>query len=254
MTSPGNHERDYPFSGDRFDSVFDSGGECGVPYEKRTGMPHPAEGQQWYSFDYGPIHFLEMSTEQPFAPGTPQFRFISEDLAGVDRAVTPWLVVGAHRPFYVSSSYSGPKDSDLTVSKDLRDALEDLFVEHQVDTVWTGHHHSYQRTCPVYKSKCVESGGSGGYAAPVYLVAGHAGANLCAFGDRQEYMMAMHREWGYMRITANRTDMEISVIRDSDGTEMDHISLRKPITQEPAPSRVTKHTQGLAKKISASTS
>jgi hypothetical protein len=40
QTSVGNHERDHPFSGDRFDMAFDSGGECGVPYELRY-VPFP---------------------------------------------------------------------------------------------------------------------------------------------------------------------------------------------------------------------
>eukprot|EP00193_Tetraselmis_chui_P020184 CAMPEP_0177794908 /NCGR_PEP_ID=MMETSP0491_2-20121128/25918_1 /TAXON_ID=63592 /ORGANISM="Tetraselmis chuii, Strain PLY429" /LENGTH=546 /DNA_ID=CAMNT_0019317639 /DNA_START=179 /DNA_END=1817 /DNA_ORIENTATION=- len=171
MTSVGNHERDHPFSGDRFDMAFDSGGECGVPYELRTGMPHPRRGQQWYSFDYGPIHFLQISTEQPFAPGSDQHQFIVDDLQRADRSMTPleggplYDAVadrGGHRPFYVSSTYDGPKDSDIGVAAELRHALEDLFLAHRVDMVWTGHHHSYQRTCPIHRSRCVEAAVEGG--------------------------------------------------------------------------------------------
>ena len=40
MTVPGNHERDWPGSGDRFQGKsWDSGGECGVAYNRRTNMP-----------------------------------------------------------------------------------------------------------------------------------------------------------------------------------------------------------------------
>ena len=46
-----------------------SGGECGVPFEKRSGMPLPGKDKWWYSFDFGPIHFLQYSTEHDFAPG-----------------------------------------------------------------------------------------------------------------------------------------------------------------------------------------
>ena len=70
MVSPGNHERDWPGTGDRFPSgVEDSGGECGVAYERRLTMPLTGPGQQWYSFDFGPIHFLQYSTEELFEPG-----------------------------------------------------------------------------------------------------------------------------------------------------------------------------------------
>lgn len=69
MTTIGNHERNWPHSGDRFPAQYDSGGECGVPYERRLQMPRPAEDKPWYSFDFGPIHFLQYSTEHVFAKG-----------------------------------------------------------------------------------------------------------------------------------------------------------------------------------------
>ena len=69
MTTIGNHERNWPNSGDRFPAQYDSGGECGVPYERRLQMPRPAEDKPWYSFDFGPIHFLQYSTEHVFAKG-----------------------------------------------------------------------------------------------------------------------------------------------------------------------------------------
>ncbi len=37
-------------------------------------MPLPAPGAFWYSFDFGPIHFLQYSTEVPFDAGSEQFR------------------------------------------------------------------------------------------------------------------------------------------------------------------------------------
>lgn len=51
MTLPGNHERDFPDSGFQkfliiliclgsFFNGTDSGGECGIPYEKRFPMPN----------------------------------------------------------------------------------------------------------------------------------------------------------------------------------------------------------------------
>ena len=38
-------------------------------------MPLPqGHGKFWYSFDFGPIHFLQYSTEQPFDEGSEQYR------------------------------------------------------------------------------------------------------------------------------------------------------------------------------------
>lgn len=62
MTNIGNHERDYPSSGSYYGGT-DSGGECGVAYERRMRMPRPADDKPWYGFDMGPVHVTMMSTE-----------------------------------------------------------------------------------------------------------------------------------------------------------------------------------------------
>ncbi len=48
-THAGNHERDWPGTGTRFDfpPARDSGGECGVPYDKRFPMPLPGKDREW---------------------------------------------------------------------------------------------------------------------------------------------------------------------------------------------------------------
>ena len=48
------------------------------------------------------------------------------------------------------------------------------FVQkYSVDLALWAHHHSYQRTCPVYQEVCVSNG-----AAPVHVVIGMAGREL----------------------------------------------------------------------------
>jgi hypothetical protein len=36
---------------------------------RRFTMPQAGPDKPWYSFDFGPIHFLQYSTEHVFAPG-----------------------------------------------------------------------------------------------------------------------------------------------------------------------------------------
>ena len=86
--------------------------------------------------------------------GSEQHDFMRADLARVNRSHTPWLVVGGHRPFYIDSTSKGKPDSDQTVADDLRSAFEDLFLQYSVDLTLHGHHHSYQRSCPVFESSC----------------------------------------------------------------------------------------------------
>lgn len=49
----------------------------------------------------------------------------------------------------------------------------------QVDMTWHGHHHSYQRTCPVNGERCEGHNADGSAKAPVNVVIGNAGAELC---------------------------------------------------------------------------
>lgn len=59
-------------------------------------------------------------------------RFIVDDLAGVNRNDTPWVVVNGHRPIYTTSSSGGSLASVTTVARDLRVSLEDIFYQYEV--------------------------------------------------------------------------------------------------------------------------
>lgn len=52
-----------------------------------------------YTFKYGPVFFIQFSTEIDFGEGSPQHDFILQALKAVNRTVFPWLVVGFHRPY-----------------------------------------------------------------------------------------------------------------------------------------------------------
>jgi len=173
MTGLGNHDFDYPQAG--IWGGTDSGGECGVAIQKRFPMPsppskrakHPVSSPHasppqgfsdspWYSFDHGPVHLLVMSSEHAFDPASEQFEFIESDLAAVDRTRTPWSVILSHRPMYVSSPDATSPDSDMKVAALLRQYIEPLLQQYRVDAFFAGHHHDYQRSCPVFNQTCVQ--------------------------------------------------------------------------------------------------
>ncbi|KAI7845277.1 hypothetical protein COHA_001120 [Chlorella ohadii] len=275
MTTVGNHERDWPGSGDRFPAQYDSGGECGIPYYRRTRMPTAEEDKPWFSFDFGPIHFIQYSTgkEPPgawfalwkalsgchsvlflgalecapalFQPHTHPFNFaehlfergseqrawIEADLKAVNRSRTPWVVVGGHRPMYIDSKWFGQApDGDQYIAKLLRESLEELLHRYQVDATWHGHHHSYQRTCSVFRGHCQAAGADGAAGGTVHLVIGHAGAgltpNIRFF--RPRIFQAVHLKHGYMRVEANATHMVHQVTSSYDGSLLDEFTLTKP--------------------------
>lgn len=78
---------------------------------------------------------------------------------------------------------------------------------------WHGHHHSYQRTCPVHRGVCKGYNADGTAAAPVHVVIGHAGAGLCWNVNPQQpdIFDVVIVDWGFMKVDANATHMTMEV-------------------------------------------
>jgi hypothetical protein len=242
MLAGGNHEWDSTAPRASRPTYFkntDSGGECGVPYSRRFRMPGT---DPWYSFDFGPIHFTVISTEHDFHRSSEQFKFIAQDFASARANVnnTPWLVLAGHRPMYVDSMGPGtgpcdppgqyPCANDQPVATELRDALENLMLRHQVDLAVFGHHHSYQRTCPVAFGHCIE-GGSNEYSAPVHTIVGMAGMGLTTNIETvRPAIFEYVNDWshGLSIVEANATTLHMTFYLDDDeGTVGDDFWLFK---------------------------
>jgi len=229
MTCIGNHEVDYPHTTTTFNGT-DSGGECGVAYEKRMQMPTAVETEPWYSFDSGPVHFVLMSTEHDFMPNSKQRAWIEQDLKSVNRSVTPWIVFSGHRPMYIDSTNNNTLDGDTTVAANLTLSLESLFIETKVDLCLWGHHHSYQRTCAVFNNTCVPPSADGSNNAPVHMVIGMAGAGFSTNIEKKQPAWFEHVDithHGYARASANATQLSMSFVSDVDGSIVDSVTLKR---------------------------
>ena len=97
-----------------------------MAYEARFAMPTLAMDAPWYSFDFGVVHFVMISTEHAFAPvcarngwtridarqSSDQYNFVVADLAAIDRSATPWVVFAGHRPYVIDSTNWAPDSGD----------------------------------------------------------------------------------------------------------------------------------------------
>lgn len=235
MIGIGNHEQDYMSnrkgirdpSGDKADGFHpswgnyghDSGGECGVPVLHRFHMPDNGNKIWWYSFKYGAVHFVFMSTEHNFTAGTKQYQWLERDMRSVDRSVTPWLIFVGHRPMYTSEMY--PKDHK--VANHIQEGLEDLLYKYNVDLALWGHYHSYERTCRVYRNQCSPKGTR-------HIVIGSAGIDLQDSIPQYDVEWSEHLElnYGYGRVTvANRSALLWEFIRNFDGSVADSVWMHK---------------------------
>jgi hypothetical protein len=173
MTVPGNHEVAFVL---------------GKAYNARYLMPHvtaqlggavaDSQGNFYYSFNVGPVHFNMLSTESvldtPYVYPTGA-AFLRADLAEANtasaRALQPWVVAAGHRPLYCSNPTSvecGP------FAAYLRSELETTYKDNGVDIVFGAHRHSYSRSWPVYRGQVAQHGYNG-TAAPTYVLNGCAG-------------------------------------------------------------------------------
>ena len=99
-----------------------------------TQAPASASGaQDYYSFDYGDVHFVSIDNEGSYSVGSTQYNFVRDDLAATKKQ---WKIVFYHQPAYCSGGH-GENAGMKTMSAN-------LFVPNKVDLVFNGHSHFYQ--------------------------------------------------------------------------------------------------------------
>ena len=193
----------------------------------------------WYSFEYGMVHVVMFDTETDFtdAPDAPggsagldsgpfgatnqQIEFLEADLASVDRTVTPWLIVGGHRPWYST----GGNGCDPCQT-----AFEPLLYKYGVDLAIFGHVHNSQRFVPVNNS-IADPAGMNNPKAPMYIVAGGAGniEGLESVGSNVSYnAFAYADDFSYATVTfKDENNIQVDFIRSSTGAILDSSALYK---------------------------
>lgn len=217
---------------------YQSYGECGIPSEKRFHMPDNGNGVYWYSFDTGLAHHAVVSSEHEFVRGSPLHKWLVNDLKSVDRSKTPWVFVYIHRPLYCSVAYSG----DYYRSLLFRDELEQELADHHVDIVFAGHYHSYERTCPVFGDRCIESP-SGKAMAPVHLMVGSGGYKVDDAGfylslARTGLPGARLRPCAHLQLDAPALRVRVECRAPSQGRNVDRVDTRLVQQSRAIPSRI----------------
>ncbi|KAE8683037.1 putative inactive purple acid phosphatase 2 [Hibiscus syriacus] len=246
----GNHEYDWPsqpWKPEWANSIYgtDGGGECGVPYSLRFNMPGssseptgtraPATRNLYYSLDIGPVHFVYMSTETNFLPGSNQYNFLKHDLESVDQMKTPFVVFQGHRPMYTTSFAS----KDAPLRERMLEHLEPLFVKNKVTLALWGHVHRYERFCPMRNFTCGSLGqkGEDWEALPVHVVIGMGGQDWQPkWEPRADHpddpvfpqpKRSVYRtgEFGYTRLVATREKLRLSFVGNHDGEVHDMVEI-----------------------------
>lgn len=143
-----------------------------APYLANFFLPqnayNPDHKGRCYSFDYGNAHFIALDTELDDELGlanADQRAWLERDLANSANAV--WKFIYFHRPPYSSGCHGS--------SLDVRQVLAPLAQKYNVDVVFSGHDHAYERTAPILDDAASDAG-------VTYVVTGGGSAILTPIG------------------------------------------------------------------------
>jgi hypothetical protein len=166
MVTVGNHENFYNFTSyiNRFE----------MPSKYDPSQPYVG-GNFYYSYDWGPIHFISMCSECNYTEGSHQHNWLIADMtkANQQRDKTPWVVLLSHRTMYSSEKH------DQGHGGKLQQIIEPIMKKHKVDFGIYGHVHMYERTYPVYRDQPDIHSSNHVFINPenpIHLVIGCAGA------------------------------------------------------------------------------
>ncbi|MCP4634385.1 MAG: metallophosphoesterase family protein, partial [candidate division Zixibacteria bacterium] len=116
-------------------------------------FPYPYVDRRYWSYDYGPAHFVVIDQYTNYLPGSAQYQWIEDDLASTSK---PWKFIYLHEPGWSA----GGHENNHTV----QNYIQPLCEEFGVSIVFAGHNHYYARAV-VNDIHHVTTGGGG---APLY--------------------------------------------------------------------------------------
>jgi hypothetical protein len=137
-----------------------------VNFKIFNALPTNSGSEVYYSFDYGPVHFVCLDTESGLYPE--QIPWIEKDLAATKK---PWKVAYFHSPPFSSGTAHGSNE-------ELRRVIGPIFSKHHVNLVLSGHDHLYERSKPINLLMSKNAPVSSYKDGSCYIISAGAGAGL----------------------------------------------------------------------------
>lgn len=181
----------------------------GQPYLDFFELPKAAsDTERYYAVSYGNALLLGLDTNQEVKPGSAQYVWLEQQLK---TSTADWIFPFFHHPPYSA----GDHKSNMTV----RNALSPLFEKYNVQLVFTGHDHNYERTRSI--EDFVKDG-----RGVTYLVAGGGGADLRDV-DPQAFTALAVQKHHFVGVTIDGKKLTLEAV-DHRGEIFDRLSLTAP--------------------------
>lgn len=176
--------------------------EEGAPMKEIFELPQANSGtEDYYSFNYDNIHFVALNTNLDYSVGSDQYTWLQEDLENADQR---WKIVYFHHPVFSSGEHGSTPDMDSI--------LAPLFSANDVDVVFNGHDHNYERNQKVN--------------GVLYVVTGGGGKSLYDQLTENEYSEVFVSEYHFVGLTIDNSEMKLKAI-DKRGYVFDEKKLSK---------------------------
>ncbi len=192
-----------------------------VWYNHYHYLPEP---EAYYTFTYGNADFFMLNSnekEEEFAPGGKQYVWLEEQLAASDAT---WKFVAHHHAPYTSEQ---DDYGDSWEEKEIRWGDEEmrqivpLYDKYDVDIVFYGHLHSYERSWPLRGDRIDENDGI------VYIQSGGAGGNLADHAPTPSWFNAKkYRGFHFTLVNIHKSTLLFNMF-DIDGKMQDSFEIQK---------------------------
>lgn len=150
-----------------------------------AGLPSGYAEHAW-SMDYGNAHFIGLDSMSE-STAQDQAQWLEADLkAARANPKTVWILAMMHHPPYSACTNHGSTDY-------LQKHWVPLFEKYNVDMVFAGHDHDYERSWPWKQNQKVDKGPvyvvAGGFYSPGYTAGSKAWTAVSKDGDKSNYVV-----------------------------------------------------------------
>lgn len=163
--------------------------------------------ERYYSFSWGNVFFICFDSNIDYLPGSAQYKFMEAELNSEKRKSTDWTVIYFHHPPYCELWDTWDGEADV------RNYLHPMFKKYNVDFVFNGHTHGYER---------------GELDGVNYIITGGGGGGLDTYGRNWQHISKSIAAHHYTKVDITENTLNLTAV-DIDEKVIDKLSIYKSI-------------------------
>ncbi|MCP4634584.1 MAG: T9SS type A sorting domain-containing protein [candidate division Zixibacteria bacterium] len=212
-----NGDNEYDWDSQFFDPVYSNIQMMlrNLPYQSTMGnheksgtlfakyFSYPFVDNRYWSFDYGPAHFVVVDQYKNYYPGSAQYQWLENDLATCTK---PWKFIYLHEPGWSAGNHGN--------NMNVQNYIQPLCEEYGVPILFAGHNHYY--------SRAIVNGVQ-------HITTGGGGAPLSQPDSTYPNIVASAMAYHFCKVTINGNWLNFETV-NSGGSVIDSFNVFQPLT------------------------